>query len=63
MDAVYFGDIEAFFAFLKSRYATEQIQALQAGGRQDIRFSIIYEPSLNVYQGVERVEIIIRNYS
>lgn len=62
IDAVYFGDIAAFLAFLQEKFSKNQVDAMLHGGRQDIRFSIAYDPSIDTYQGRERVQVIIRHY-
>ena len=62
MDAVYFGDIEAFLEFLREKSSIQQVDALLHGAPQQIRFSVTYDPSVNTYLGKEKVQIIIRNY-
>ncbi len=62
IDAVYFGDIEAFLAFLREKSSKGQVEALLHGRSQQISFSITYDPSIDTYQGRERVQIIIRHY-
>lgn len=62
IDAVYFGDIAAFLAFLQEKSSKKQVDALLHGNQQDIRFSITYDPSVDSYQGRERVQVIIRHY-
>lgn len=62
VDAVYFGDIEAFLDFLREKSSAPQVDALFRAAPQDIRFSITYDPSVNTYLGQEKVQITIRNY-
>ncbi len=62
IDAVYFGDIEAFQAFLYEKSSRQQVEALFRGAPQNIRFSITYDPSVDTYQGNRRVQVIIRHY-
>ncbi len=62
VDAVYFGDIEAFFAFLREKSSDRQVEALLHGAPQEIRFSITYDPSIDSYLGREKVQVIIRHY-
>lgn len=62
VDAVYFGDIEAFLAFLQEKSSKAQVEALFRGAAQEIRFSITYDPSIDSYQGRERVQVVIRHY-
>ncbi len=61
-DAVYFGDIENFLEFLQKKSSKSEADALMRGESQDIRFSVIYDPSIDEYLGRERVQIIIRHY-
>lgn len=62
MDAVYFGDLEAFLAFLREKSSPEQVEALLHGAPQQIRFSATYDPSVDSYLGREKVQVIIRHY-
>ena len=62
LDAVYFGDIEAFLAFLLEKSSEAEVEALLRGAPQQIRFSMTYDPSIDTYQGNERVQVIIRHY-
>lgn len=62
IDAVYFGDIEAFLAFLREKTSGKQVDALLHGAPQEIRFSMAYDPSINTYLGREKVQVIIRHY-
>lgn len=62
IDAVYFGDMEAFLEFLREKSSAQQVDALLHGAPQNIRFSITYDPSIDTYLGREKVQIIIRNY-
>lgn len=62
IDAVYFGDITAFFDFLREKFSENQVQALLHKKPQMIRFSITYDPAVNTYLGKEQVQVIIRNY-
>lgn len=62
MDAVYFGDIDAFLAFLQEKSSETDLEALLHGTSQNIRFSFTYDPSIDEYLGRERVQVIIRHY-
>lgn len=62
MDAVYFGDLEAFLVFLREKSSEAQVEALMRGQPQKICFSVTYDPSIDEYLGRERVQIIIRHY-
>ncbi len=62
VDAVYFGDIEAFLAFLRENYSTQEVDSLFCGRPQRITFSITYDPVIDSYLGREKVQVIIRHY-
>ena len=62
IDAVYFGDIEAFLTFLREKSSPGQVEALLHGAPQQIRFSMTYDPSVDTYLGQEKVQVIIRHY-
>lgn len=63
MDALYFGDAEEFLDFYREKYGSEQVDALMHGRPQQIRFSFIYYPQINRYQGMSRPQIVITHYA
>lgn len=60
--AVYFGDIEAWKAYYSDKYGAQEVEAALGGRENAIRMSVIYYPEINDYQGVESVQLVIRNY-
>jgi single-stranded-DNA-specific exonuclease len=60
--AVYFGDVEAFRADMTEKYGEKELKAAFSGRTNAIRLSVIYYPEINVYQGMQNIQIIIRNY-
>lgn len=61
MDAVYFGQAGQFLDFLRQKYGEGPVgQALS--GKGDMPVSFIYYPEINVYNGRESLQIIIKNY-
>lgn len=62
VSAVYFGDIEAFKAYYSEKYGAGELDAAFRGQTNGIRMSVVYYPEINVYQGMESVQLIIRNY-
>ena len=62
MTAVYFGDVEAWKQYYSEKYGQTEVDAALRGRANAIRMSVIYYPEINVYQGMESVQLIIRNY-
>ena len=55
--AVYFGDIEAFKAYYAEKYGSAEVEKAFRG-----QINKLYYPEINEYNGVESVQVIIRNY-
>ncbi len=62
MDAVYFGDIPAFEAFVAEEYGAEQKELLFNGRRSNVELAMTYYPDINEYMGRETVQIIVTGY-
>lgn len=62
VSAVYFGDVEAWKQYYSEEYGQTEVDAALRGRANAIRMSVIYYPEINVYQGMESVQLIIRNY-
>lgn len=62
ISAVYFGDIEAWKAYYSDKYGEREVEEAFRGRENTIRMSVIYYPEINDYQGVESVQLVIRNY-
>lgn len=60
--AVYFGDEEAGSSVTAKNTGQTEVDAALRGRANAIRMSVIYYPEINVYQGMESVQLIIRNY-
>lgn len=60
--AVYFGDVEKFKLYYEEKYGTQALEQAFMGRENPIRMSIVYYPEMNSYQGIESVQLIIRNY-
>lgn len=63
MDALYFGDAEEFLDYYREKYGSGQVDALLHGRPQQIRFSFIYYPQINRYQGMNCPQIVITHYA
>lgn len=75
MNAVYFGDTEAFLDFLRKKFGNTALEQTMTGCRETgpmavetgnfhngITVSFIYYPEINVYNGRESLQIIVKNY-
>ena len=62
VSAVYFGDIEAFKAYYTEKYGAAEVEKAFRGQINKLRIMIVYYPEINEYNGVESVQVIIRNY-
>lgn len=62
-DMMYFGNLDNWHDFLEEKFGEEQRQALYQGGCEGICISVIYYPDINVYQGREQLQMIMKDYS
>lgn len=62
IDAMFFGDIDAFAACLDERYAPGTWTDLLSGRGEAIELSITYYPGINEYQGRRTPQIVITHY-
>lgn len=62
MDAMYFGDTEAFLADLEFNYGKEETDKAFHNRSNKIQLSVTYYPSINEYNGNRSLQIIIQNY-
>ncbi|MGN0352801.1 MAG: single-stranded-DNA-specific exonuclease RecJ [Roseburia sp.] len=62
ISAVYFGNIEDFRQYFVLKYGEQNWENALTGKKNDICMSIIYYPDINCYQGMESVQIVIKNY-
>ena len=60
--AVYFGDVERFFDYYRDKFGNDQVEAAICGKNNKILLQIVYYPEINVYNGMENMQMIIRNY-
>ena len=63
MDALYFGEAEEFLDYYREKYGEDQVDALLSGRPQQMRFSFVYYPQMNCYQGRSVPQIVIRHYA
>lgn len=62
MDALYFGDVDCFFDFLKETYGEDNVAAAARGFANTIDLAVTYYPQINEYQGKRSLQIVIQNY-
>lgn len=62
VDAVYFGDVEQWKEYYRQKYGEHEVNASLRGQKNGIRMSVVYYPEINEYQGIRRVQLVIRSY-
>lgn len=62
-DMMYFGDLEQWHAFLTDHFGQEETDRLYGGGSARIVISVIYYPDINVYRGVESLQMVMQDYA
>lgn len=62
-DMIYFGNIELWHDFLIENFGKEEQDRLYRAGSDVIRISVIYYPDINVYQGKESLQMVMKDYS
>ena len=59
---IYFGDIEAFCAYIEEKFGRAQLEAALEGRGNDIRLSLVYFPKINNFRGEEELQFEIQYY-
>jgi len=59
---VYFGDLEAFGAFLEEKFGTGSEEKLYEG-RAELPISVVYQLGKNTYRGVTELQYVMQYYS
>ena len=62
VSAIYFGDIDGFKAYYTQKYGNDEVEKAFRGQINKLRIMIVYYPEINEYNGMESVQIVIRNY-
>ncbi|MBP3477206.1 MAG: single-stranded-DNA-specific exonuclease RecJ [Lachnospiraceae bacterium] len=62
-DMVYFGNMELWHDFLTEHFGEDERRRLYLTGSDRIRISVIYYPDINVYQGKESLQMVMKDYS
>lgn len=61
-DMVYFGNIEKWHDFLTEHFGRAEKDRLYQTGSDAIRINVIYYPDINVYQGRESLQMVMKDY-
>lgn len=61
-DMIYFGNLELWHNFLTENFGSEERHRLYQTGSEAIRISVIYYPDINVYQGKESLQMVMKDY-
>lgn len=62
IDALYFGNIEKFLAFVDSEFGEEECRKMFLGKQNSVDLAFTYYPTVNDYMGRQSIQIIIQNY-
>ncbi|HKL78797.1 MAG TPA: single-stranded-DNA-specific exonuclease RecJ [Mobilitalea sp.] len=62
LEAIYFGEVNAFFSYISETYGKEEAERLKIGRGSSIRLTITYYPKINEYNGFKSVQLMIHNY-
>ena len=62
MDALYFGDVDVFRAYLTEQYGAGETEKLFWGRENSIFLSVTYYPGINEFRGRRSLQIVIQNY-
>ncbi len=62
LEAVYFGDVEAFFRYIADTYGEQEAQKLKTGRGSGISLTVTYFPKINEYNGFRSIQLMIQNY-
>ena len=62
ISGIRFRDKDQFLLYLENKFGKEQVEAAFYGRPNNIELSIIYNPEINRYRGVDSVQIIVEHY-
>ncbi|MCI8993792.1 MAG: single-stranded-DNA-specific exonuclease RecJ [Eubacterium sp.] len=62
VEALYFGNIPQFAAYVDEKYQKGCFEALKCGKAENITLSFTYYPQLNTFQGMESIQVSVSNY-
>lgn len=61
-DMIYFGNLDKWHDFLAESFGQEERDRLYQAGSDVIQISVIYYPDINVYQGRESLQMVMKDY-
>ncbi|MDD6628389.1 MAG: single-stranded-DNA-specific exonuclease RecJ [Lachnospiraceae bacterium] len=61
-DMIYFGNLDKWHDFLEEHFGQEEQDRLYQAGSDVIQISMIYYPDINVYQGRESLQMVMKDY-
>lgn len=61
-DMIYFGNLDKWHDFLAESFGQEEQDRLYQAGSDVIQISVIYYPDINVYQGRESLQMVMKDY-
>ncbi len=62
MDAMYFGDIQKFQAYVEAQFGIQAWEKLLQARSSGVKMAFTYYPSINEFRGIKTVQIVIQNY-
>ena len=62
IEAIYFGDVEKFQAFLVEEYGKNECEKMFRGEENSIDIAFTYYPSVNEFNNRKTLQIVIQNY-
>lgn len=62
MDAMFFGDVEEFQAYIRAKFGRMEAEKLFQGRENAVTLSVTYYPDINEFRGVRTLQIVIQNY-
>lgn len=62
MEAMYFGDVEAFDRFVSEIYGEEERKKMYTGQGSRVELAMTYYPSVNEYMGTKKLQIVVTGY-
>jgi len=62
VSGIYFGDIDAFCAYIEDKFGKEQLENALDGKTNDVELSLVYFPKINSFRGVDELQFEIQYY-
>lgn len=62
MDALYFGDVEQFLAYLTEKFGDMELEKCFQNRINAVKLSFVYYPSINEFRNQRTIQIIVSHY-